>query len=170
MSLQMYMKIAGVTGEANEYKHKGWSEILSWNWGMTSNSKTSNAGPERRTSMNEISVIKPIGIDSTSIRNLYALGEVISNINLNISYVTSKREGQKNYVSIIMEDVIIKSIVTGGGVEDNYFKEHITLSFDRVTFECNKPISNGDDSGNDKASMENDFRWNVIENIKWVKE
>ncbi len=168
MSLQLHMKIDGVMGEASSFKFKGWCEIISWNWGMTSNRKTSKPVDSEKTMMNELTVIKPIGIDSTQIRNLYALGEVISSVNLTIAPVVGKREPQSNYVNIIMEDVIIKSVVTGGTVEDEFFKEHLTFVLDRVTFECNRPFVSKGDEQVDETSPDNDFRWDVLANKKWA--
>jgi type VI protein secretion system component Hcp len=164
----MYMKIDGVNGEASEFKYKGWSKIISWNWGMTSNRKTVKAGEDAKTMLSELSVIKPIGIDSTEIRNLYALGDVIPQIVLNITPVVGKRDTQTNYVDIIMEDVIIKSVVTGGGPDDKFFKEHLTFIFDRVSFECNRPVNSEAEQAADIAAPGNDFRWDVMGNKKWV--
>lgn len=168
MSLEFHIKIDGVEGEASSYKYKGWCEIFSWNWGMTSNRKSSKPSESDKTSMNELTVIKPIGIDSTQIRNLYALGEVIPSVKLIIAPVVGKREPQSNYVNIIMEDVMIKSIVTGGGFEDEFFKEHLVLIFDRITFECNKPMVDKNDEGSEKNEPDNDFRWDVKGNKKWA--
>jgi type VI secretion system secreted protein Hcp len=167
MSLVMHMRIDGVVGESSSFKHKGWVDVMSWNWGMTSNRKYSLPKDDVKTSLNEISVIKPIGIDSTEIRNLFAQGKVIPHVDFNIEPVAGKREAQKNYVNIKMEDVVIKSIVTGGGTEDKFFKEHVTFLFDRITFECNRPLQKSDDT--EAAAKWNDFRWDVIANDKWAK-
>ena len=168
MSLQMHMRIDGVVGEAASFKHKGWMEILSWNWGMTSNRKTALATDDSKTALNEMSVIKYIGIDSTEIRNLFAQGKLIPHIDFNIEPLTGKREAQKNYVNIKMEDVLIKSVITGGTAEDKFFKEHITLLYDRITFECNRPFQKSDAS--EAAPEWNDFRWDVVGNKIWGNE
>ncbi len=170
MSLQIHMKIDGVTGEAESFKYKGWCEIFSWNWGMTSNRKSITAKDGIKTMMNEIAVIKPIGIDSTQIRNLYALGEVIPSVQLIIAPIVGKREPQSNYVNIIMEDALIKSVVTGGGLEEEFYKEHLTIIFDRITFECNRPVKSKDDVDSNDAVLENDFRWDVMGNKKWENQ
>lgn len=165
MSLLMNMKLEGVTGESTSFKHKGWFEIISWSWGMSSNRKTvhDDAG---KTSLNEISVIKPIGIESIDIRLLFAQGKTIPRIDFNILPVTGKREVQKNYVDIKMEDVVIKSIVTGGSAEDSFFKEHITFIFNRISFECNRPVA---DEGDVSEIEDHIFGWNVSDNSEWNK-
>jgi len=164
MSLLMNMKIEGVTGESTSFKHKGWFEVISWSWSMSSNRKAAH-DEGFKASLNEISVIKPVGIESIDIRLLFAQGKSIPRIDFNILPVTGKREVQKNYVDIKMEDVVIKSIVTGGSAEDNFFKEHITFIFDRITFECNHPVEEG---GDDLAAVEDHvFGWKVSDNVVW---
>jgi type VI protein secretion system component Hcp len=165
MSLLMNMKMEGVTGESTSFKHKGWFEVISWNWGMSSNRKSAH-DDGARTSLNEISVIKPIGIESIDIRLLFAQGKTIPRIDFNILPVTGKREVQKNYVDIKMEDVIIKSIVTGGSTEDNFFKEHITFIFNSISFECNRPVA---DDGDVEEIVDHIFGWNVSDNAEWQK-
>jgi len=168
MSLHMFMKIDGVTGGARDYKHKGWSEVLSWNWGMTSNRKSTQGDDNVKTSFNEISVVKPTDIDSPDIRLLFAQGKVIPAIEFSITPVVAKRQVEGKYMSIKLEDIVIKSIVTGGSVEDNFFKEHVTLLFDRINFEFTKA---DDMKENVKSTGSHDFhfKWDVAANSEWAQ-
>ena len=34
MALEMFLKIDGVVGGTRNYQHKGWSDMLSWNWNL----------------------------------------------------------------------------------------------------------------------------------------
>lgn len=168
MSLLMNMKIDGVLGDSKNYQHKGWSEVISWNWGMTSNRKAANGKEGDKTTLNELSIIKSIGIDSAIIRSLFAQGKIIPSVDFSIIPSVGKKEVQTRYIDIRIEDVIIKSIVTGGSADDNFFKEHITLLFDRVMFEFNRPsVHNADDA--DSMPVNNGFNWNVSENAEWKK-
>lgn len=164
MSLQMIMKIDGVVGEAKSFKHKGWADILSWAWGMTSNRKLSQAIEGDKTFLNELSITKAIGSDSSKIRLLYAQGASIPCVDLTIFPSVGKREAQKKYLDIKLEGVLIKSVVTGGGVDDSFFKENITLLFDKVRFEYNEDST---DSDANTSSTVNDFEWNVSDNVEW---
>jgi type VI secretion system secreted protein Hcp len=162
----MMMKMDGVTGDSKSFKHKGWADIISWNWGMTSNRKSAQGNGEEKTSMNELSIIKAIGNDSSSIRLLFAESKTISSVEFSISPVVGKREPQKNYVNISMEGVIIKSIVTGGGTDEDFFREHITLLFDRVKFEYNRTTQTNED-GSLVTGPEIDFDWDISGNKIW---
>lgn len=50
----MFLKLDGLTGEANAPEHKDEIEILEWSWGMTGPSALSGGGPSARTSLSEI--------------------------------------------------------------------------------------------------------------------
>lgn len=166
MSLLMNMKIDGVIGDAKSYAHKGWCDVISWNWGMTSTRKTSPVTDTDKTSLNELSIVKLIGADSAGIRMLYAEGKVIPFVDFSIMPVVAKRTVQTKYVDIRMEDVVIKSIVTGGSIEDNEFKEHITLLFDRVRFEYSlDPVRKAE--SDDSEDIESEFSWNVSSGSEW---
>ena len=168
MALQIYMKMDGVLGDSKSYQHKGWADVLSWNWGMTSNRRMANDIDGDKTSLNELSIIKSIGVDSASIRLLYAQGKTIPSVELSIIPSVGKREVQTKYVYIKMEDVLIKSIVTGGGIDDSCFKEHITLLYNRVRFEYSLDAVSSDATP-DNTVKDFDFGWNVPENAVWKK-
>lgn len=168
MDLQMSMKIDGITGTSISPEHKGWSEIHSWTWGMTSNRKTIESTDATKTSLNELSVVKPIGIDSPHIRLFFANGKEISNVELSMTPLRGKREPIKKLLHIKLETVLIKSIVSGGGIEDDFFKEHITLLFDKINFEYSK-AGPRNDSG-EVVFADYDFCWDVLENKEWGKD
>ena len=159
----------GVTGDSKSYQYKGWMDVLSWNWGMTSNRKSARGMEGDKTSLNELSIIKSIGIDSASIRLLYAKGKSIPSVNFIIIPNVGKKEVRTKYVTMKMEDVLIKNIVTGGTLEDDFFKEHITLLFDRVWFEYSRSAISSNDITTDTIK-DIDFGWNVSGNTEWNQE
>lgn len=164
----MSMKIDGVMGASASPQHKGWSEVHSWSWGMSSNRKNTQITDQNTTALNEISIIKPIGIDSPDIRLLFAQGANIANVEFSITPVMGKREAQKKYVHMKLEGVVIKSIVSGGGIEDNFFKEHISLLFDKIRFEYSQ--SGPRNETGVSTNVDYDFGWDVLENKQWDKE
>ena len=36
MAIDMYMKVEGMTGESQDSNHKGWTDVLSFNWALHS--------------------------------------------------------------------------------------------------------------------------------------
>jgi type VI secretion system secreted protein Hcp len=162
MDLQMSMKIDGVIGTSVSTEHKGWSEIHSWNWGMTSNRKSLAVNDDFKTSLNEISVVKPIGIDSPSIRLLFARGDKIENVEISVTPLRAKRGPVKKLLHLKLESVVIKSIVSGGSMDDEFFKEHITMFFDKVDFEYSQAGSRNEQG--ETEFIDHGFRWDVLEN------
>ncbi len=165
MDLQMSMKIDGVTGISGDSEHKGWSEILSWNWGMTSNRKPLAVNDDFKASLNEISIVKPIGIDSPGIRLLFARGDQIENVEISVTPVRAKRGPIKKLLHLKLESVVIKSIISGGTMEDDFFKEHITMFFDKVDFAYSQAGSRNEEG--ETVFIDHNFRWDVGENKEW---
>ena len=166
MPLAMMMKIDGIEGDTKNFKYKGWADILSWNWGLTSNRKSAQGLDADKTSLNELSIIKTIGNDSPGIRLLFAQGTTIANVQFSIFPPVGKREAQKSYVDIKMEGVLIKSIITGGSTEDDFFKEHITFLYDKIKFEYCRHMLLSTETVDDIPDTQ-DFEWNVPDNIEW---
>ena len=98
MALQMFMKLDGVAGDTTNYEYKGWCDILSWNWGMTSNRRSTQVQGDDKTVLNEISVVKPLGVDSPVTRLLFAQGKHIPSVEFSVTPVLGKREGQGKYI------------------------------------------------------------------------
>ena len=168
MPLLMYMKIDGVPGNSKDFQHKGWFDVLSWNWGMTSNRKAPKCEDSDKTSLNELSVIKSVGSDSAAIRSLFAKGAVIPSIEFSIIPEVGKREVKTKYVNMKMENVIIKSIISGGNMEENFFKEHITFLFEKIWTEYTRNTARSAE-GVETEPDNQDFSWDVSENTEWIR-
>ena len=164
MSLQMFMKLEGVEGDSNNYQHKGWCDIISWNWGMTSNRRSTDVAADDKTSLNEISVIKPIGSDSPALRLLFAKGAKIPVVEFSVSPILAKREVQTKYMYMKLEGVVIKSLVSGGSIDDKFFKEHLTMLFDRIRFEFSQNAQVSAEGGAGKAAVDYNFKWDASSN------
>jgi type VI secretion system secreted protein Hcp len=166
MALQMNIWMDGISIDPSNPAHKAWVEVLSWNWGMTSNRKLAQGNGEDKTSLNELSIVKSIGTDSPQTRLFFAQGRVIPNVELSVIPKVGKRETPSKYVNLKLENVVIKSIVTGGNTEDSFFKEHITLLFDRIKFEYSKTRpTDGNVAGG--VTEDYDFGWNIPINAEW---
>ena len=167
MALQMFMKLEGIPGDTSNYEHKGWCDVLSWNWGMTSNRKSVQGNAGDRTALNEISVVKPLGIDSPVTRLLFAQGKRIPSVEFSVTPIMGKREIQAKYMHFRLEDVAIKSIVCSGCNEDKFFREQLTLYFDRIRFEFSEaPTVSGGGSGLSTPGKDYNFHWNVPSNAE----
>ena len=99
---------------------------------------------------------------------LFAQGATIPTVVLNFLPVLSKKETQTRYIDMKLEDVVIKSIVAGGGTDEDFFKEHLVLVFDRVSFTYTQltPVNTANPEG---GSVPHKFGWSVSSNEEWTQ-
>lgn len=162
----MYLRLDEVNGGSMNYSYKGWSDVLSWRWEMLSNRDLPQPTANDKASFGKISLTKPISMDSTAIMLLYAQGKTIQSADLNIIPVVGKREAKQKYLAMHMEGVVIKSIITGGSIDEDHFKEHIVLIFNRISFEYNfhATAMQGEDNTD---SVDYQFAWDIAQNQQW---
>ncbi len=134
MAVEIFLRIDGVNGGSRNYYHKGWSDVVSWKWTLA----TLPAPGETTLEVDRIQVIKRIGMDSPGIMSLLAEGRVVPKVELDMVPVVGKREAQQKLMGVVMEDVRIAGIATGGSADDAFFTEELTLRFQRVRFEYNQ--------------------------------
>ena len=56
----MFLKLAGVTGEATDPSHSGEIEVISWNWGQEAPAVVGGTTPKGRAAMSELTVLKRV--------------------------------------------------------------------------------------------------------------
>jgi type VI secretion system secreted protein Hcp len=166
MSVAMFLKMDGITGDSKNYDHKGWSDVVSWSWGLSSNRNSAQLHDDDMTSFKEISISKRIGMDSTDIMLLFALGKSVKNVELNIIPVVGARDAKQKYLSMLMEDVVIKSITTGGSTAEDFFKENIVLLFDKIRFVYNHNTA-ANSQNPEGTSLDFKFGWDISMNQSW---
>lgn len=163
MPVEMFFRLDGIQGDTKNYQHKGWSDIVSWHWGMSATVDSSGA---RKTSIDEISITKHVGIDSTALMLLFSQGATVKNAEINIIPVVAKREARQKYLHMQLEDVTIKSIETGGSAGEDIFNEHVTLNFGRVRLTYN-PYLVASAENPDATSQDYKYGWNIQTNEEW---
>lgn len=167
MSVEMFLKVDGITGGSRNYDHKGWSDVTSWGWGMVSNRQSAKVTENDKTSFKEITITKRIGVESSAIMSLYANGKPIQNVTLDIIPQVGKKEVKQKYMSLRMEDVLVKSIITGGNSSEDFFNENIIFLFSRIRFEFNLPVLTTVENTSE-APAGYKFGWDIGENKEWL--
>jgi type VI secretion system secreted protein Hcp len=135
MALEMFLRIDGVVGGSRNYQHKGWADMLSWNWNLEHSPQKSAADSLKCENMNQITVLKALGKESAAVLKLFAEKTPISAVEISVMPVVGKRESAQKYLSIVMEDVIISSVRTDGEAEENFFRERLILTFGKINYE-----------------------------------
>jgi len=149
MAVEIFLRLDGVTGGSRNYHHNGWADVVGWRWTL----ERGAAG----TQLNDITVTKPLGIDSPTLMTLLAAGRTVSSAQIDIVPVVGKREAQQKYVTMTFADVLVKSIRLGGTTEDTGSQEEVTLGFGRVKFDFHQqgaPAGDGRPAAIDIYSFE----------------
>lgn len=128
MAVDMFLKIDGVKGEAQDKKYPEEIDVLAWSWGV-SNSGTTHMGKGSgagKANFQDISVTKFVDAASARLMQACTTGEHFTKANLIV-----RKAGKKalEYIKIDMKDVIITSISTGGSGGEDRLTENVTLNF-----------------------------------------
>jgi len=128
MAVDMFLKIDGVKGEAQDAKFKEEIDVLAWSWGA-SNAGTTHMGKGSgagKANFQDLSITKYV--DSASARLLQACttGEHFATANL---VVRKAGKAPLEYIKLDMKDVIVTSITTGGSGGEDRLTENVTLNF-----------------------------------------
>lgn len=166
MAVELFLRLDGVTGSSKNAYHKGWTDVLSWRWGLDSARTSVAAAGAAAAAFDQVVVVRKTGVDSPALMSLFAQGGRIAAAELAIVPAVTKREAQQKLVHIAFEDVVIKSIVLGGAAEDVFFSETVTLLFERVRFEYSRYADSA--PGADLGAAENFiFAWDFAKSAPW---
>lgn len=158
MAVDMFLKLDGIDGEAQDDSHGKEIDLLAWSWGM-SQSGTFHAGAgggAGKASFQDISITKYVDKASATLMAKLATGD-----HVNKARLTVRKAGKTplEYVIIEMEKVMITSYSTGGSGGEDRLTENVTLNFAKVTV---KYVPQKDD-GSGEAEVE--FGFDIAKNI-----
>ena len=149
MAVEIFLRLDGVTGGSRNYHHSGWADVLGWRWTLDRGATGAQ--------LNDITVTKPLGIDTPTLMTLLAEGRTVASAQIDIVPVVGKREAQQKYVTMTFADVLVKAIRLGGTTEDTGSQEEVTLSFGRIKFDYHQqgtPAADGRAAAIDIYSFE----------------
>ncbi len=160
MAVDMFLKIDSIKGDAEDDKHKGEIEVLSWTWSVTQTGTTHSGtgGGAGKANVQDISVTKYVDRATPIL-----LKHCLSGIHVKEAVLTvRKAAGTKplEYVKMKMKEAIISSLTTGGHGSDERLTETLGINFALVEFEYvpQKPDGSGD------ASIP--MTWNIAKNAE----
>jgi type VI secretion system secreted protein Hcp len=128
MAVDIFLKLDGIKGEAQDAKHPQWIDVLSWSWGMTQ-SGTTHMGPGGgggKVAVQDLQITKYVDAASPNLEKFCANGKHIANGEL---LVRKAGENPLEYLSIKMEEIIVTGVSMGGHGTEDRFTEHVTLNF-----------------------------------------
>ena len=132
----MFFKVKGakhgqINGEAQDDKHKGEIEVLSWSWGMQGKASLGGGVASGKATMRELRIVKNVDKASTALMSALRTNEVIKEGILTLRKTgTSKIE----YFKITIQDGRVVSLDVEAGDESggSTLLERVSFSFNKI--------------------------------------
>lgn len=158
MSVDMFMKIAGIPGEARDAKHKGEVDVLAWSWGMSQSgtTHTGSGGGAGKVNVQDLSFTKYVDKASPLLMLFCSNGKHVTDATL---VVRKAGETPVEYMTIKMIDAIVTSVSTGGSGGEDRLTENVTLNFASVEYTYIEQTTTGAEG--DKPA----YKWKIAENV-----
>jgi type VI secretion system secreted protein Hcp len=131
MAMDMFIDIAGVPGESKDSVYAKKIDVLAWSWGM-SQSGTFHAGGgggAGKANVQDISFTKWLDDASAPLMLATLNGKHLKDATL---IVRKAGETPQDYLKILMTDVMVTSVSTGGSGGEDRLTENVTLNFAKV--------------------------------------
>jgi type VI secretion system secreted protein Hcp len=161
MAVDMFLKLDGVEGEAQDDKHKKEIDVLAWSWGCSQSGTThmGAGGGGGKANIQDMSFTKYIDSSTHTLLQRTFDGKHIKEGTL----VVRKAGGTPlDYFIVKMTDIMVTSVSTGGSGGEDRLTENVTLNFSKVEIDYvpQKPDGTGDAAK--KAG------WDIAENLSTV--
>lgn len=157
-AVDMFMKLDGIDGESQDRVHKDEIDVLAWSWGLTQSGTThmGAGGGGGKANVKDLSFTKYIDSASHTLIQRVADGKHITEATLTVR----KAGGTPlEYLIIILTDVMVTSVETGGSGGEDRLTENVTLNFSRFQFKYKRQNADGT-GGAEKIAC-----WDMAENI-----
>jgi len=161
MAVDMFIKLDDVKGESQDKKHPDEIDVLAWSWGMSQSGTMhqGGGGGGGKVSVQDLSFTKYVDKSSSVLMAYCAAGKQFKEATM----VVRKAGGDEplEYLKIIMNDVLVTSLSTGGSGGEDRLTENVSLNFSTVktNYQPQKP-----DGSADGGTI--DFGWDIAANVK----
>jgi type VI secretion system secreted protein Hcp len=153
-SVDYFLKINGIKGEATDKSHGGEIELESWSWGE-SNAGThagGSGGGAGKVSMQDFHFVMKVNIASPKLFLACATGEHIPD-----AVLTCRKAGkeQQEFFKVKFSDLLISSYQTGGSAHGDVVPtEQISFNFTKIEFDYKEQKKDGTLGGSNPAGYD----------------
>jgi type VI secretion system secreted protein Hcp len=160
-AVDYFLKIDDVKGEAQDAKHKGEIDVLSWSWGETqpAGSRSVGGASATRVQFRDVGITTRLSKASPTLMEACAMGR-----HYNQAVLTARKAGkaQTEFYMMKFYDVVVTSYQSGGSATGNEAPiDQFTFNFGKVEIEY-KPQK---PDGSLEAGVF--FKWDVIQNKRY---
>ena len=143
MAHDIFLKLDGIKGEAQDDKYKDEIDVLAWSWGgsQSGTTHTGSGGGSGKVSVQDLSITKYADKSSPVLMQYMCTGKHIPKGTLIV-----RKAGDKplDYLTIEMEDIMVTHLSMGGSGGEDRHTENLTLNF--ATFHKKYAVQNKDGS------------------------
>ena len=131
MAMDMFFDIAGIPGESKDKAYAKKIDVLAWSWGMSQSGTfhTGGGGGAGKANVQDLSFTKWFDDASAPLQLATLNGKHIPTATL---IVRKAGETPQKYIEIILTDVMVTSVSTGGSGGEDRLTENVTLNFAKV--------------------------------------
>ena len=159
MAVDMFLKLDGIKGEAQDAKHKEEIDVLAWSWGAAQSGTThmGSGSGSGKVSVQDISVTKYVDKSSGTLLQHCCTGKHISKGELIV-----RKAGDKplEYIKIEMKDIIVAHVSGGGSGGEDRLTENVALNFGEFKYIYTTQAKDG------SAGPKVEFGWSISKNDK----
>ncbi len=132
MSVEIFLKLGDIAGEAQDPEHLAWIDITSFQWGFTpSRQGTPNLGTAAgKVNFQDLTFTCPQSKASPKLMEGCSTGTHFAKVVVDLMQ-TDAAQGQGQYLTYELQDVVISSYQTGGSSGD-VPQDSMSLTFQKV--------------------------------------
>jgi len=142
-SVNYFLKLDGITGDAADAKHKGFIDLESWSWGETQSGGQAGGGGggAGKVAMQDLHVTARTSIASPKLMLACASGKHLKEARL---VGVRAGRGQAEFLTVTLSDVLVSSYQAGGAEAggDAPF-DQVSLNFAKIVFEVRAQKADG---------------------------
>ena len=159
MAVDMFLKLDGIQGEAQDAKHKNEIDILSFSWGAANQAYGHVGGGSGIGKVNvaDLSITKYVDKSSPSLFLNCCNGNHVANA---VFVIRKSGKDPLEYYTVKMAEVFISSIQWADAGSSERLIESVTLNFSKVNIEYKEQNPDG------KAGPSSKVGWNIATNAE----
>ncbi len=131
MSVAIYMKVEGATGESQDAAHQGWTDVVSFQWGVTQpgSMATGGGGGTGKASFKDLTVVARIDKAMPAVMKHCATGKHLAEIQISVNKAGGS---QIEYERITLSNVLATDVHITGAADDDQVTVHYSFQAARV--------------------------------------
>ncbi|MGO4663269.1 Hcp family type VI secretion system effector [Terrabacter sp. 2TAF16] len=154
--MDAFMKFDGIDGSSQSKDHKGAIDVVSWNWGVTTQTNGSGSGgPSGRPRAHEFRIVHHYDLASPHLASFAATGKHVKDATLNVAHPGAR----KDFLTVTMKDLVVTEVLVSGHEGD--VDEEVALQPAWIRFDYAEPGPGGGATGR-TSSVTWDIRSNKM--------